>query len=158
MNQEGRLYPHSQQASSVLDVLMMEARHRKVKLKTCEEVKVIAKEGDSFRILTENWTYHADRVILCTGSPASNISGADDSGYQLARMLGHQVIKPLPALVPLRCKGKWFSSWAGVRVDAKVTLLIDKEKKAQERGEVQMTNYGVSGIPIFQLSSYAVRA
>ena len=158
MNQEGRLYPHSQQASSVLDVLMMEARHRKVKLKTCEEVKVIAKEGDSFRILTENWTYHADRVILCTGSPASNISGADDSGYQLARMLGHQVIKPLPALVPLRCKGKWFSSWAGVRVDAKVTLLIDKERKAQERGEVQMTNYGVSGIPIFQLSSYAVRA
>ena len=158
VNQGGRLYPHSQQASSVLDVLQMEARYRKVKMKTCEEVKVIAREEEGFRVLTEGWTYRADRVILCTGSPASNISGADDSGYQLARMLGHTVVKPLPALVPLRCKGNWFSSWAGVRVEAKAALLLDGQEVAQESGELQMTSYGVSGIPVFQLSGYAVRA
>ena len=130
-NQEGRLYPHSQQASSVRDVL---------------------------HVKTVGWTYLCGRVILCTGSPASNIAGADDSGYALAQMLGHRIVKPMPALVPLRCEGNWFSSWAGVRVDGQVTLLVNEKPMVSESGELQMTKYGVSGIPIFQISRYAVRA
>ena len=157
-NQDGRLYPHSQQASSVLDVLQMEARYRKVKMKTCEDVKEISFADGQFQVMTEGWTYRADRVILCTGSPASNISGADDNGYGLAQMLGHRIIKPLPALVPLRCKGNWFSAWAGVRVDGQVTLLLDGEPAVSENGELQLTHYGISGIPVFQVSRYAVRA
>ncbi len=157
-NQEGRLYPHSQQASSVRDVLQMEARYRKVKMKTCENVREVRYEKGQFHVKTDGWTYHSDRVILCTGSPASNIAGADDSGYALARMLGHRIVKPLPALVPLRCEGNWFSSWAGVRVDGQVTLLVNEKPMASESGELQMTKYGVSGIPIFQISRYAVRA
>lgn len=157
-NQDGRLYPHSQQASSVRDVLQMEARYRKVKMKTCEEVKAVSREEGQFCVQTEGWTYHSDRLILCTGSPASNIAGADDSGYSLAQMLGHRIIRPLPALVPLRCEGNWFSSWAGVRVDGKVTLIINGKTTVSECGELQMTNYGISGIPVFQISRYGVAA
>lgn len=157
-NQNGRLYPHSQQAQSVLDVLQMEARYRRVKMKTGEEVTAISKEQEGFLVRTKGWTYEADCVILCTGSAASNLAGADDSGYQLARMLGHRMIKPLPALVPLRCRGDWFSAWAGVRVQGKASLFTDGAFVCAENGELQMTNYGISGIPIFQLSRYAVRA
>ena len=68
------------------------------------------------------------------------------------------LIRPLPALTGLRCKGNVFSAWAGVRTDAKVTLLIDGKRFVEESGEVQLTDYGISGIPVFQLSSYAIRA
>ncbi len=157
-NQDGRLYPHSQQASSVLEVLQMEARYRKVKLKTCAQVQKIRYEDGQFHVTTDGWTYRSDRLILCTGSPASNIAGADESGYRLAQSFGHRIIKPLPALVPLRCKGDWFSSWSGVRTDGKATLKISGTPTVSESGELQMTGYGISGIPIFQLSRYAVRA
>ena len=119
-NREGYLYPASMQASSVQELLEMEARYRKVKIKCREHVKEIRKDGQSFQVLTETWSYPADKVILAAGSRASSIQGADGSGYGLAEALGHKIIPPLPALVPLKGRGNWFSKWAGVRTEGKV--------------------------------------
>ena len=145
------------QASSVQELLEMEARYRKVKIKCREHVKEIRQEEQGFRVLTETWSYPADKVILAAGSRASSIQGADGSGYELAQALGHRIISPLPALVPLKGKGNWFSKWAGVRTEGRVSLLAEGQIFDQAQGEIQMTDYGVSGIPVFQVSGRAVR-
>ena len=102
----GYFYPASMQASSVQELLEMEARYRKVKIKCRENVKEIRPEQTasckpSFLVRTETWQYKAYAVILSCGSRASQIEGADGSGYTLAKSLGLSVEKPLPALVPL---------------------------------------------------------
>ena len=124
-NRNGYLYPASNQASSVLEVLEQEARYRKVKIKLQENAKEIVpgKPDGSWIVKTKTWQYEADAVIIACGSPASEIEGAGSAGYVLAGRLGHKIVKPLPALVPLVCKGNFFSKWAGVRTDAQITLL-----------------------------------
>ena len=96
-------------------------------------------------------------MILAAGSRASSIQGADGSGYELAKALGHKIIPPLPALVPLKGKGNWFSKWAGVRTEGRVSLMAEGQIFDQAQGEIQLTDYGVSGIPVFQVSGRAVR-
>lgn len=152
------LYPRSGQAASVTELLCMEAKNLGVKIKTKEHVTGLKRKQGIWSVQTESWHYDADAVIVAAGSCASNISGADGSGYELARNLGHKIIKPLPALTALKCKGKSYSGWAGVRIDGKASLFINGDFLCSESGELQLTEYGISGIPIFQLSRYAVRA
>ena len=154
----GYLYPHSGQAASVAEVLCMEARSLGVKIKTNERVKQVSRENNSWKIYTESWNYEGDAVILANGSKASAISGSDGSGYEIAAALGHKIIEPLPALTALKCKNTGFSGWAGVRTEGKVTLFVDGKKITEETGELQLTDYGISGIPVFQISRYGIRA
>ena len=106
VSKNGYFYPSSMQASSVQELLEMEARFLKVKIKSKEHVKEIkisdTKESPKFSVVTDTWQYPADAVILACGSCASEIDGADGSGYTLAKQLGLKVINPLPALVPLK--------------------------------------------------------
>ena len=157
-DRKGWLYPRSNQAKCIPELLMMKARSLKVKVKTRENVEVVYKENGRWKVKTSGWVYEADRVILANGSRASQVPGSDGSGYEIASQLGHRIIKPLPALTGLRCKGNAFSGWAGVRAEAKVTMLLDGKIITEESGEVQLTDYGISGIPVFQLSRYAIRA
>ena len=156
VSKNGYFYPSSMQASSVQEVLEMEARFLKVKIKCKEHVKEIkisdTKENPRFSVVTETWQYPADAVILACGSQASEIDGADGSGYTLAKQLGLKVINPLPALVPLKGKGNYFSKWAGTRIYGKIYLQSQNEILQTEEGELQLTDYGISGIPVFQLS------
>lgn len=160
-NKNGGLYPSSMQASSVQELLEMEARYRKVKIKCREHVTEIqvlqAAAKTVFQVKTETWSYEADAVILACGSKASAIEGADGSGYTLAKSLGLKVIKPLPALVPLKGKGTYFTKWAGTRVEGKVILKAGAQILDTAEGELQLTDYGISGIPVFQLSSQTAR-
>ncbi len=157
-NRNGYLYPYSDQADSVAEVLRLTAEHLGVKLALHTEVQGVIHSSDGFQVRTEEWSYPADAVILTCGSKAAPDTGSDGSGYTLARSLGHRIVKPLPALVPLRCKEKFFEKLAGVRMDAKVELFLEDSLLASDRGEVQFTKTGISGIPVFQVSRYAVRA
>ena len=157
-DRKGWIYPRSNQAKCIPELLLLKARSLKVKIKTRETVKAVVYEEGRWKAETSSWTYEGDRVILANGSKASQVPGADGSGYEIAAALGHRIVKPLPALTGLRCRGNAFSAWAGVRTDAKVTLLLDGKAFAEESGEVQLTDYGISGIPVFQLSRYAIRA
>lgn len=160
-NKNGGLYPSSMQASSVQELLEMEARYQKVKIKCREHVTGIQVLQEAakpvFQVKTETWSYEADAVILACGSKASAIEGADGSGYTLAKSLGLKVIKPLPALVPLKGKGTYFTKWAGTRVEGKVILKAGAQILDTAEGELQLTDYGISGIPVFQLSSQTAR-
>ncbi len=157
-DKNGYLYPRSSQAASVVEALELEARNLKIKCKTQEEVVDIQKNTDGFTVNTKTWHYDCDHVILACGSKASVVEGSNGSGYILAKRLGHSIVNPLPALVGLKGNGNWFSKWFGVRCDATITLKIDDIVCMSDTGEVQLTDYGISGIPVFQISRYAVRA
>ena len=156
-DRSGWIYPRSNQAQSVVDVLVMKARSLKVKLKTNQTVTGVSFADGQWKIHTDGWTYSGDAVILANGSRASSVAGSCESGYEIAKSLGHHLIEPLPALTALKCKGNSFSGWSGVRTEGKITLYIDGTPTVSQQGELQLTDYGVSGIPVFQISRYAVR-
>ena len=157
-DRNGYLYPYSDQAAAVSEALRLEAEHLGVKMALNTEARAVTRNPEGFLVETEGWNYPADAVILTCGSKAAPETGSDGAGYGFAKKLGHRVIPPLPALVQLRCREKFFEKLAGVRMDAQVELYTDGERLASDRGEVQFTKNGISGIPVFQVSRYAVRA
>ena len=156
-DRNGWVYPYSDQAAGVAQVLELEARHQKVKIKTTEEVTDILREDGQYLVKTATWQYPCNSVIISCGSSASNVEGSSTTGYELAEKLGHTVVKPLPSLCGIRGKDNYYAKWAGSRMDGRITLEIDGETVGEEQGEILFTEYGISGIGVFQLSRYAVR-
>ena len=158
-NRNGYIYPNSDQAASVLDALRFETEHLGIKtVLSCQIRSAKKTKNGRFLVESDQGTYQGDCLILATGSKAASVSGSDGSGYELAKAFGHTIIKPLPALVQLRCKGTFFKQLAGVRCEAVVRLVSDGKTLAADEGEVQLTDYGISGIPTFQVSRYASQA
>ena len=153
----GYLYPGSGQASSIADVLRLTAVKEGVKITCDTKALAVKKINDRFAVETEGWTYEADALILACGSKAAPETGSDGDGYTFAESMGHTVVDPLPALTGLCVAEKDGGKAAGVRADGAVTLQIGEEKYC-ESGELQFTSYGLSGIPVFQISRYAARA
>ena len=93
--------------------------------------------------------------VLCKAQPKL---GSDGSGYELAKQLGHRIIPIIPALTGLHTEHPATKQWAGVRAKGRLTCLVNGKQVASEQGEIQFTNYGVSGVPTFQISRYATHA
>ncbi|HBA47547.1 MAG TPA: aminoacetone oxidase family FAD-binding enzyme [Lachnospiraceae bacterium] len=188
----GYLYPLSEQASSVLDVLRYELHRQKVQVITdckIEAVEMVGTAGGSrernsgkrsrgkqasenrigtgafreeengsprgkcgIKLKGSGKTYCFDRVILACGGQAAPKTGSDGSGYRLAEKLGHSLVPVVPALVQLRCREDFLKAVAGVRADVLLTAAAGDGALIQERGELQLTDYGISGIPVFQVS------
>lgn len=151
----GYVYPNSGQAASVLDVLVLEAKRLGVHMVANEKVTAVKKEKGGFFVVTDQKNYTCNHVILTTGGCASPKLGSDGSGYVLAKSLGHSITKPLPALVQLKSNAKYLKTISGVRTDAAVTLKVNGKKASQEKGEILFANYGISGIPVMQVSRFA---
>ena len=154
-NRNGYIYPNSDQASAVLDAFRMELDRLRVEIRTGVECREIRPGKKGFTILTDQEPVRADRVILCAGSKAAPTTGSDGSGYDLAKKLGHRILPVLPALTALKCEEKFFKSIAGVRANGSVSIWSGGECIAKDTGEIQLTDYGISGIPVFQVSRYA---
>lgn len=150
----GYVYPFSDQASSVLDALKNEISRLRITLMTNTNIKKII---PSFIIYTDKDTIETKNLILACGSKCAAKTGSDGSGYELAKSLGHSIITPIPALVQIKCKEKFFKEMSGVRITATVTLTVDGTKIDADTGELQLTDYGISGIPVFQISRFIKR-
>lgn len=169
----GYLYPVSEQAAMVLDVLRYGLEREKVAvLPQAFAQKLTRSGGDAGRqgyiIKLQNGdSVRAGRVVLACGGQAAPRTGSDGSGYDLARTMGHQVIAPVPSLVQLHCGEKYCKALAGVRAEGAVRIYPDTGEWSKsssdkvdsapeyiccEEGEIQLTEYGISGIPVFQLS------
>ncbi len=157
-SKQGYVYPISEQASTILDVLRMELSRLHVTIKVNERVTEIQKQQDRFYVKTTTGVLSADALILATGGRAAPALGSDGSGYKLAKQMGHHICEVVPALVQLQGKGEYFKSIAGVRTHAKIQLFVDGQLVTDDCGELQITNYGISGIPVFQVSRYAAKA
>ena len=162
-DRNGYVYPRTDQASTIADAFDKILRAAGTEIISGSRVIDVKPEEDSegrvFRIGTkEGRRYFARKVILAGGGAAGPQYGSDGSLYEIARSLGHTVNKPLPALVPLMSDDKDLKAAAGVRCDAKITLVCGEKSFRAERGELQITQTGISGIPVFQISSEASRA
>ena len=158
-NRDGYLYPASGQASTVLDVLRYELERLSVIVHTEQRVIDIAVEPNGLTVETaDHRRKNYDAVILACGGKAAPKTGSDGDGFLLAKKIGHRIVPAVPALVALRCEEDFYKRVAGVRCDAKLTLNIDGQPVRTEQGELQWTDYGISGIPIFQLSREAAYA
>ena len=147
----GYYYPYSNQAYAVLNALMKEIKVKGIKVEEEVEVKKINYK-DIFLIETNKESYKADKLIIATGSKAAPKTGSTGDGYIFAKSFNHNVNSIYPALVQLVTDDKYLHELDGVRADAKVTLLIDNNCLQSEIGEIQFTNYGLSGICIYNLS------
>lgn len=154
---DGYYYPYSNQATSIQTALIKEAELQGIVIKTETEVLSVKKENNLFTLNTTNGQYNAHKVILATGSKACPKTGSDGLGYVLAKSLGHNILKPLPALVQLKANTNYLKEWHGIRSDVEVSLIENNKKIASEVGEIQLTDYGVSGICIFCLSGRVSR-
>ena len=152
---DGYVYPNSMQAASVLDALRFELDRLKVQIVTDCHVDKIEPKGKGFQIYSKNNIYHCKKVILAAGGQASEKLGSDGSGYMLAKKLGYRISPVVPALTGLKAKEKVYKSLGGIRTEGRVTLYIDGKKQDSHVGELQLAEYGISGIPVFQLSGQA---
>lgn len=155
-NKDGYLYPFGEQASIVLDILRLEIKRNKISVLTDTKIVKILKESDCFILETgNNSSYKFDKVIVATGGRSYPKTGSDGNGYKLAKKMGHQIVPTVPALVQLVGTDDFYKMIAGVRSEGCVSLFIQDKMVRCERGEIQFTDYGISGIPIFQLSRLA---
>ncbi|WP_128426510.1 NAD(P)/FAD-dependent oxidoreductase [Gudongella oleilytica] len=154
----GKIYPLSFQASSVLDVLRYEADRLGVEVRVNCSVSKIARDGKFKVYLKSGESLAADRVILATGGMAMPVSGSDGNGYPIAKSLGHKVIPATPSLVQLKLKSDKLKQINGTKVVGKASLFIDGELIKEDHGDILFTDYGISGPPILQLSREAVIA
>ncbi len=152
---QGYCYPRGGQAATIRNALMRRVEALQIELYNGIGIRKIQREKDGFVLVTKSGLFASKSCILATGGMASPKTGSDGSGYIYAKALGHTVKKPLPALTALTADAGWLKQTAGVRADASVSLLVDGTCVAQDTGEVQMTDYGISGIPVFQVSRYA---
>lgn len=152
---DGYVYPNSMQAASVVDALRFEIERLGIQVLTDVDVKAIALKGKGFQVQSDNQIFHCRRVILAAGGCASEKLGSNGSGYTFAKSLGYSCIPVVPALTGLKAKEKVFKSLGGIRTEGRVTLYIENKYVDSHVGELQLAEYGISGIPVFQLSGQA---
>jgi len=171
------VYPHSDQAKSLVFSLENTMRELGVELMCSTEVKAIRNSGKKENSLFEinccteeelkkekafkaekdikpkkTFKLQAKKLLVCTGGLAMPSSGSTGEGYRFAEALGHTVLSPYPSLCPIYTEEKFVKAWAGVRVDTELSLFEGEELLFRDRGELQCTEYGISGIVVFQCS------
>ena len=153
---DGYVYPYSEQAKSVTEVLTRSLKG--VDVVTECSVTDICKDGDSFILKTSGKEYSSDAVIITTGGEAAPVTGSTGDGFKFAKSFGLKMKKCVPALTFLAVKDHPYKKAAGVRIRGTVTVLIDGKVAGSDTGQLQITKTGFSGIPVFNVSRFASRA
>lgn len=153
----GYYYPYSNQAVTIKNMLEEKAISLGVEIKYNSLVTDICKENERFVVLCNNEKLYCDNLVIATGSRAYPVTGSDGSGYKFLSNFNHTIVDVVPSLVQLTSDFKYLKLWDGVRSDVVLELFEDDKYIATESGEIQLTNYGVSGICVFNLSHYVTR-
>ncbi len=149
---DGRVYPYSDQAGSVVDVLRLSLQKKNVVWHTGAEARSVYCRNRRFFVDTGEETVPADRLIVAAGGLAGGKLGGSDSGYRLLQRFGHSCTPLSPSLVQIKTDNKYTKALKGVRAEAEVFLMSDKGVISRSSGEVQFTDYGVSGPAVFEVS------
>jgi len=148
----GRVYPYSDQANSVVDVLRFALERPNIQVKLGFEVEKVRNVPEGFRLEARDAHVVCDRLIVACGGLAGTKLGGSMSGYKLLRALGHRCTKLRPALVQLRSGWSGLAGLKGVRANCRAVILRDGRMARESTGELQFTEYGLSGPVIFEIS------
>ena len=148
---EGKMFPMSLQASSVVEILEYEAKRIGVKIVCDCAVTAIDKKADTFTLETTQGIKTCHTLILASGSPAAPQLGGSNSGYTFATKMGHSLIPRHPSLVQLCSEETWVKGCAGVKVAGLAKLYANGEYISEKKGDLLFTNYGISGLAILDL-------
>ena len=154
----GYVYPRSMQASSVREALLLELKKNGVKIAVNIGIRSILPQNGHYEICTKNGDFSGKTCILATGGKSVKSTGSDGSGFLYLVPLSHNLSDLVPALTGMQAKQPFSKDLAGIRAEAKVNLFVENAQIAQDTGEIQLTDYGLSGIPVFQVSRYAAKA
>ncbi len=150
--ESGRVYPYSDQANSVVDILRFALQKDNIRVLTGCEVSRVRKDGDVFTLEAEQECFTCDRLIVACGGLAGTKLGGSMFGYRLLRSFGHSITRLRPALVQLKSSWNGCVALKGVRCNCHGTIYHDGVLFAQSQGELQFTEYGLSGPLIFEIS------
>ena len=148
----GRVYPYSDQANSVLDVLRFALEKPNIEVKLGFEVEKVKKTADGFRVESKEETLVCDKLIVACGGLAGTKLGGTMSGYKLLRSFGHKCTKLRPTLVQLKSGWSGVTALKGVRANCHAAIYHNGELHSQSTGEIQFTEFGISGPVIFEIS------
>jgi len=155
IKEDGRCYPLSNEAKSVLIALKSAVSDAGVKIITDAHVSAITKKENQFTVETPSEKNLFDKVLIATGSEAAPQLGATNDGYTFARAFGHEIIPTYPSLVQLHLNSKNHPKMAGVKTTAEVTLFIDNKSNTKVTGDILFAAYGISGLAILDISQRA---
>ena len=159
--ENGKMYPKSLQASSVIDIFRMALDDRKIPLYADCKINSINKNKvfTLYTLIMKNHeNFSCNKLILSCGGKSATKTGSDGSGYKLGKSLGHSIIETLPGIVQLKLDYPYLKALSGIKFDGAISLLVNDKLTFSDAGEVLFTDYGISGPPIMQLSSYASKA
>ncbi len=156
--EDGKLYPSTNQARTVLDALLNETRRLGVRILTEHRVTALEACDPGFRILASKKTLRARRMVLATGGLSLPKTGSDGGGYGLAQVLGHTLVPTTPALVPLVLTGDFHAPLSGIAQDVELTVRAAGAKAIRIRGALLWTHFGVSGPAALNASRHWHRA
>jgi predicted Rossmann fold flavoprotein len=148
----GRVYPYSDQANSVLDVLRLALNKENITVFTGCEIQKISKTEKGFLLESAEETYLCDKLIIACGGIAGTKLGGTMSGYRLLGSFGHKVTRLRPSLVQLTSDWKALPTLKGVRANCRVKIYRENTLFAESVGELQFTEKGLSGPVIFEIS------
>ena len=155
-NKDGYVYPRSNEARSVVKCLTLALEEAKAEVLTGHRVSSVEKKADGFIVAASDGenevTFHSKKVVIaCGGLAGSEVGGCGD-GFGLAQALGHRCNQLIPSLTDLYCEGLDFSKAKGTRVHGSLSVQWDGELISNDIGEIQFTERGISGIPVFNVS------
>ena len=148
----GRVYPYSDQANSVVDVLRFALEKSNIQLLTGFEVTKVRKTDSGFRVDSTEETVFCDRLIIACGGLAGTKLGGSMFGYKLLRSLGHSCTKLRPTLVQLKSNWSGCASLKGVRANCHAAIYHNEKLHSESSGELQLTEHGLSGPVMFEIS------
>jgi len=149
---EGKMFPMSLQASSVVEILEYEAKRLGVEIFCDCRVMEIDKKEDSFTVETSQGTKRCEQLVIASGSPAAPQLGGSNAGYAFATKMGHSLVPRHPSLVQLCSEETWVKGCAGVKIAGVAKLYANGEYISEKKGDILFTNYGISGLAILDLS------
>ncbi|MBI4563216.1 MAG: NAD(P)/FAD-dependent oxidoreductase [Planctomycetes bacterium] len=155
---EGKLFPDTNRARTVLDALVTEAERRGVRLVTEFPVREVRRRDEGFELVGPDRTIFARTVVLATGGRSLPKTGSDGTGYRLAQSLGHTTIPTTPALEPLMLEGDFHAALTGISQEAEVVVRVESEKPFRARGSLLWTHLGASGPAVLDASRVWRRA
>lgn len=152
-----RVFPQTERASDVKNVMITYCTHPNVVIKTNTSVeKILKTDGAVSGVVVKGVTYTATSVVLATGGMSHPETGSTGDGFKWLQDLGHTIEKPTPSIVPLAVKDSWVKSLAGVSLSfMKVSFLVDGKRAFSKTGKILFTHFGISG-PLILNSSKKV--